>query len=182
MVARAVPGNMLRMSRELSLVSDYLFDSAVEWYVPYPDVVPALESMRCDDGLSKSQVVILSNFDSRLAGAVERAGIAHLVDGIIPSVTLQAPKPSREAFLEACFACGIVSDYEHVWMVGDTLEVDCAGARSAGITPIWIDRSSSSEEGVKAGNAMERGPSPAAYTVRSLAGLKTISTVFEDHK
>ncbi|MFC1716502.1 HAD family hydrolase [Candidatus Poribacteria bacterium] len=71
----------------------------------------------------------------------ERAGIRHLFDVIIFSSDHGCIKPSRYLFDRAMEAFEV--DRSRMVFVGDSLDRDIAGAKSVGLSAIWIDAEAS---------------------------------------
>ena len=118
------------------LFQDYLPHYRACWE-PYPDVVPGL------DGLERLGIrfAILTNGEqSQQVAKLERLGILDRFDVILAASDLPAYKPSPLAFATMCESMGTSAD--SVVYVGDDLHADVAGSQSAGLTPVWIDRSS----------------------------------------
>jgi len=113
-------------------------------FTAYPDASPALASLR-RRGL---RVVVASNWDCSLPGTLERAGLAGLVDAVVPSAIVGAPKPAAALFDAALRAVGC--DAAGAVHVGDSLEHDVIGARAAGIRAVLIarDDSAAAREGI----------------------------------
>src|SRR3954454_690547 len=101
----------------------------------FPDAPAALETLR-REGV---RLVVASNWDCSLPDVLEGAGLAPLVDGVVTSATVGATKPDARLFQRALEVAG--SRPEEAVHVGDSLENDVAGARSAGIEPVLLDRS-----------------------------------------
>ncbi len=101
---------------------------------PHPDVEPALRRL----ATAGVRVVTLSHGSPGVAEAgLERGGIAPLVERTLSSETVQAWKPSREAYLWAAGACGVPPGRmalvaAHGW--------DVLGAERAGLTGAWFPR------------------------------------------
>jgi putative hydrolase of the HAD superfamily len=103
-------------------------------FTPYPDAFPALACAR-ERGL---RLVVVSNWDSSLPEVLERIGIGERVDGVISSAAAGTAKPDPAVFAAALALAGVAApDAMHV---GDSLREDVAGARAAGIEPVWLDR------------------------------------------
>jgi putative hydrolase of the HAD superfamily len=102
----------------------------------YPDAAPALKALRA----AGVTLVVVSNWDVSLHDALHTTGLDRLVDGAISSAEAGAAKPARAVF---DWALGIAGDPDpaDVWHVGDSVQADVAGARAAGLRPIFIDRS-----------------------------------------
>jgi putative hydrolase of the HAD superfamily len=69
---------------------------------------------------------------------IERLGLAPLVDTILVSGEEGMHKPDVEIFRRAAERLGVVA--ESCAFVGDNPLTDIAGARAAGMTPIWMSR------------------------------------------
>ena len=65
-------------------------------------------------------------------------GLADLLDVIVVSATVNKRKPSPDIFLDTLKELGVLPDETVV--VGDTLDADIDGAKSAGIRAIYIKR------------------------------------------
>jgi HAD superfamily hydrolase (TIGR01509 family) len=100
----------------------------------YPDAGPALRDLRAR-GVT---LVVASNWDCSLPEVLERAGLASLVDGVVPSATVGAAKPDPALFEAALRVAGVAA--ERALHVGDSLSKDVAGASEAGIAAVLLDR------------------------------------------
>jgi HAD superfamily hydrolase (TIGR01509 family) len=99
------------------------------------DAAPALEGLRAK-GL---RLVVVSNWDYALPDVLERVGLAGLLDGVVTSAGVGVAKPDPAIFLEALRVAGCEAN--EALHVGDSSEEDVAGARSAGIRALHLDRS-----------------------------------------
>lgn len=125
----------------------------------YPDVAPALARLR-DRGLA---LIVVSNWDVSLGSVLERVGVWGLVDAVLTSAEVGARKPDPEIFRRALDAAGVAAD--EAIHVGDGLEEDVAGARAAGIEPVWLRR--------RADGAAPDGAAPdGVRVITSLAELE----------
>jgi putative hydrolase of the HAD superfamily len=118
----------------------------------FPDAAPALRALR-GRGM---RLVVVSNWDVSLHAALEQAGLAPLLHGAISSAELGASKPDPAIFRHGLVLAGVPA--QNALHVGDTPELDVAGARAAGIEPLLLLRS---------GEAPPRG----VRTLRSLREL-----------
>lgn len=100
----------------------------------FPDVVPALKRFR-SEGLV---LAVVSNWDVSLREAVDRCGLSGLVDHVVSSAEVGAAKPSPVPFQRALELLGLESS--EVVHIGDEPDLDLAGARAAGISPVLIRR------------------------------------------
>lgn len=104
------------------------------------------------------RAIVISNWDVSLAGVLEQAGLAPLLDGVVVSAAVGAAKPSPAIFARALELSAVdAADCLHV---GDSLTEDVAGARSAGIEAVLLDR---------------HGDAVAPDGVRTIASLDELS-------
>jgi 2-haloacid dehalogenase len=102
--------------------------------VPHPDVEPALRRLT-EGGV---RAVTLSHGSPGVAeAALERGGLAALVERTMSSESVRAWKPAREAYLWAAGCCDVPPDRmavvaTHGW--------DVHGAQRAGLTGAWFPR------------------------------------------
>jgi 2-haloacid dehalogenase len=102
---------------------------------PHPDVEPALRRLTAG-GI---RVVTLTHGSPGVAeAALERGGIAPLVERCLSSEAIRAWKPAREVYLWAAGCCGVSPGdmalvAAHGW--------DVLGAQRAGLTGAWFPRS-----------------------------------------
>jgi putative hydrolase of the HAD superfamily len=110
----------------------------------YPDVLPALAELR-ERGLT---LVIASNWDCSLPDWLEPSGITELVDGVVTSAEVGAPKPDPRVFERALAIAGVAApDALHV---GDKLDNDVGGAGAAGVRAVLLQREGEPPGGVEA--------------------------------
>ena len=109
------------------------FGSSQRWRA-YADVAPAFERLRA----AGTAVGIISNWDSRLASILGGLGLGGLIDTIVCSAADGLHKPDPRIFELACARVGFpASRCAHI---GDHMYADVIGARTAGLTPVLIDR------------------------------------------
>lgn len=114
-----------------SLVDDAfaVFDDARNDVEIFPEVLPALESLR------KNYVLIaVTNGNANL----EKIGISDLFSDVISAVAVGSAKPARGIFDVAVRAGG--ADAQRTLHVGDNPEQDIDGARQAGLRTAWVNR------------------------------------------
>jgi putative hydrolase of the HAD superfamily len=110
----------------------YLAEYEGSWKL-YDDVLPCLES------LAEYTPAILSNGDSsQQRRKLDRTGIASRFSSVVISGDLGVWKPHPGIFEQSLQELG-VSAQEAVY-VGDDLESDALGAKSAGLWSIWLAR------------------------------------------
>ncbi len=121
---------------------------------PYPDVLPALEELR-GRGVT---LVVASNWDCSLPEWLGPTGITELVDGVVTSAEVGAPKPDPRVFERALAIAGAApSEALHV---GDKVDNDVQGAAAAGVRAVLLQR--------------EGDPPPGVEAVRSLRELAAL--------
>ena len=118
----------------------------------FEDARPALELARARG----QQVIVVSNWDVSLEEVLSRVGLAALLDAVVTSASVGVRKPGVAIFERALALAGArPNEAVHV---GDSVEDDVAGARAAGIEPVFVRRD---------GGA---GP-PGVRTIATLAAL-----------
>jgi HAD superfamily hydrolase (TIGR01549 family) len=125
------------------------------WEIVPDFVVPALRRLR----EAKYKLVVVSNANGRLHHLFDRLGLTPHFDVIVDSHVEGVEKPDRRLF-EAALARS-ASSPETTVHVGDFYNVDVAGARGAGLTPVLVD-----EAGLHAGADCAR--------IRSIAELPAL--------
>jgi putative hydrolase of the HAD superfamily len=106
-------------------------------FTPYPDAAPALGIVRAL-GL---RAAVVSNWDYSLDSVLDDLGLGGLLNGVITSARVGAAKPDPEIYRTALQE--VRCSAENALFVGDSPETDIAGARSAGIRAVLVDRSAS---------------------------------------
>ena len=119
---------------------------------PYPDVLPALGELR-ERGLT---LVVASNWDCSLPDWLEPAGITELVDGVVTSAEVGAPKPHPRVFERALAIAGVASS--EALHVGDKVDNDVRGAAAAGVRAILVQRVGDPPEGVETVRSLQELP------------------------
>lgn len=134
------PHWLARLAEHCAVPAEVLADAWREadhrlhlWDEPIPGAVEALTRLR--EGALR--VGVVSNADGRVAGALERAGLAELVEVIVDSTVVGVAKPDPEIFSYALAPLGLAP--EETWYLGDTVVYDAAGADAAGLTSWVID-------------------------------------------
>lgn len=112
----------------------FAFFARAEAWRLYPETLTTLEQLK-RRGFT---VGVVSNFDSRLFDLLDGLGIAPFLDAVVISTQAGAAKPAREIFAQALAHVGVSA--ENAIHVGDSYEADVVGARTAGLTPVFIAR------------------------------------------
>ena len=103
------------------------------WRVLHDDTAAVLAALRARG----YTLGIVSNADGRVQSALAASGIAGHFAAAIDSHVVGVEKPDPRIFALAVDACGATP--ESTLFVGDIYEIDVAGARNAGLTPVLID-------------------------------------------
>ena len=101
------------------------------WDVPIDGAAECLTRLR-DAGV---RVGVVSNADGRVEAALQRAGLAPLLEVIVDSGVVGVAKPDPRIFDHALEPLGLRA--ERTWYVGDTVAYDAAAAEAAGLVA-WI--------------------------------------------
>lgn len=121
----------------------------------FPDVPGTLRGLRS----AGYPLALISNWQCGLRHFCAELGLAEHFEHVLGSADLGVAKPDARIFAHACERLGVAAD--RVLHVGDTLEDDYIGGRSAGLSVALLAR--------------DGGPEPAASTViRSLAQVPAI--------
>jgi putative hydrolase of the HAD superfamily len=121
---------------------------------PYPDVLPALAEL----GARGVTLVVASNWDCSLPEWLGPTGITELVDGVVTSAEVGAPKPDPRVFQRALAIAG--AEASEALHVGDKVDNDVEGAAAAGVRAVLLQR--------------EGEPPPGVEAVRSLRELAAL--------
>ena len=103
-------------------------------YRPFPDVLPALRSLR----EQSNTLAVVSNWDPALPTLLAELGLAEFFNFILPSAEVGVEKPDVRIFKLALQRLGL--EPQEIVYIGDSYEADVVGARAVGITPILLDR------------------------------------------
>jgi putative hydrolase of the HAD superfamily len=102
----------------------------------FPESLAALQALRAR-GLPLG---LVTNGDAReQRWKIERCDLARFFDAIVIEGEVGAGKPDAIVYGAALDALGVAAGPE-VWMVGDHLEFDVAGAQRVGLHGVWLDR------------------------------------------
>jgi len=100
----------------------------------YDDSLPALRALKGKN----MQMGVISNIGEQIDSYLDKAGFTDYFAYKITSFEAGCDKPQPQIFQLALRRAGLKA--EEALFVGDQYELDVLGARSAGITPILIDR------------------------------------------
>ena len=106
-----------------------VFDDARNDVELYPDVLPALGSLR-----ENYVVIAVTNGNANL----EKIGIRNLFDGVVTALGTGSAKPDPAIFDAAVRAGGCAAS--ETLHVGDNPQQDIDGARQAGLMTAWVNR------------------------------------------
>lgn len=101
----------------------------------FPDVLSSLQRLK-KSGLRLG--IISNNMIEFVTPCLDYLGLADFFDCVVISGELGISKPDREIFDHALALMNVKAS--EAAMVGDTPEMDVAGAASAGITSVWLRR------------------------------------------
>ena len=142
---------------------DALVDEAFEVFINarndvalYDEVMPALTTLK-----SGYRLFTASNGNADL----DKIGIAHLFEKSIAARHVGAMKPDPLVFHKVVEGTDL--ELREVLYVGDDPLADVAGARAAGMEPVWINRD---------GAAWPEAVEPAQYAIKSLTELVALTT------
>lgn len=109
-----------------------MFRTTAAWDL-LPGARQALEALRA----AGWRLGIVSDMDGRLVDVLAELGMREWFDPIVLSTRAGASKRDGALFPLALAAAEVAA--ERAAHIGDSLAADVAGARAAGITPIWLD-------------------------------------------
>lgn len=107
----------------------------------FPDALPAIDALSAA-GL---RLGVVSNWDCGLQAVLDDLGVGDRFATVCVSATSGAPKPDPAIFRHALAALGAAP--QEALHCGDLPHADCAGARSAGVRAVLIDRNGTLPEG-----------------------------------
>jgi putative hydrolase of the HAD superfamily len=150
-VREAVQGHVSDAEAD-ALIGGYLQVYEQNWQL-FPDTVA------CLDALASHQLAVVSNGNvDQQRQKLQHFGLLERFAAVVTSDQVGFGKPDRRIFFSACEQCGVSpSDAVHV---GDRFDLDVAGALSAGVRAVWLDRLGS-----------EATEHAGVTTIRSLAEL-----------
>lgn len=103
----------------------YTHYASAEAWIVFPDVVPALTTLR-----DRCRLFVLSNFDKRLRHILDGHDLTHFFESLVISSEIGASKPDSRIFRAAAeIADATPSECVHI---GDDRHLDLEGAKLAG--------------------------------------------------
>lgn len=102
--------------------------------VLFDDVVPTLNKLKEQDLI----LGLISNVDYDMTETLDNLGLTDRLDVVMTSRDADATKPSPAIFHAAMDEAGVTPSQS--LYVGDQYDIDIVGSRSAGMTPVLIDR------------------------------------------
>lgn len=108
--------------------------TSVEGWVPYPDAVPALETVR-RTGLRTG---LVSNATELARRVLRNLDMERLFDAVVISDEVGVRKPAPKIFRIALDMLG--ADASRAVFLGDRPAIDMVGAARSGVLPVLVDR------------------------------------------
>lgn len=137
-------------------------DETMRLFDDVPGLLAALAAARLPLAL------ITNGASDTQRNALRVVGLERHFGAVVVSGEAGAAKPDAVVFGLALDKLGVQP--ERVWHIGDNLLTDVAGAKAAGITAVWLNRS---------GAALPDGPPQPDYEVRSLRELAALLALGE---
>jgi putative hydrolase of the HAD superfamily len=122
-------------------VTEFLVAYEASWRL-FDDVLPTLDALG-----SATLGLITNGSHEQQMKKLERTGIADRFSVVVFSDTVGHAKPAPEIFHHACAQLGCAPG--DCVFVGDDWARDIAGARGAGMTPIWLRRRRAGSAGAR---------------------------------
>jgi putative hydrolase of the HAD superfamily len=129
-------------------------------FAPFHDVPAALAELRA----AGHRLVVVSNWDVSLHDMLRTTSLDALVDGAISSAEAGARKPAPAIFQRAIALAGGARGGAGALHAGDSLALDVAGARAAGMRAVLVARA-----------VVPEGVPDGVPVVRTLAGLAALA-------
>ena len=125
-----------------------------------PEHLPLLEWAR-----SRYRLAVISNFDHTPTArrVLDRSGISGLFEHVVISAEEGVRKPHREIFTRTLARMGLAP--RDALFVGDSLDIDIAGAKGAGMDVAWVNRM---------GEPVRNGIPAPDYTIGRLTELREL--------
>jgi len=110
---------------------------------PYPEVVATLDALRGRVRLA----VVTNGMEQHQRSKLDAAGLTDRFDAIVTSAAAGTSKPDPRIFRRALEQVGVAA--AEAVMVGDNVLRDVAGAQTAGLRAVWLDRDGGDDHGVR---------------------------------
>lgn len=131
----SMQGKDPELSREIyPIARSFSLSPTSPFWKIYPDVMPTLASLK-EKGY---KLAVISNWDSTLLEVLKNVQISRFFDAILASLPLGIEKPNPAIFNQAIQQTGVSP--KEALHVGDSWEDDVLGARSAGMSYLYLDR------------------------------------------
>jgi putative hydrolase of the HAD superfamily len=130
----------------------------------FPEVPDVLRRARAQ-GI---RLVVVSDWDVSLHDVLDATGLAPLLDGVVTSAELGIGKPDPRIFRRGLSLARVEAD--EALHVGDTVELDVAGAQAAGIAALLLVRDGEAPPGVAAIRSLAELPGLGAAGAGSADG------------
>jgi putative hydrolase of the HAD superfamily len=148
------------------MASTYRTTYAANWH-PVPGALDLLQAVRSE---GHSVVIVTNNSVAEQQLKLERCGIGVCIDLMITSEEVGVSKPDRRIFEHALARVGAAAS--DAVMLGDAWATDVEGARAAGITPVWLNRTGRPSPDSSIAELASLTPAAAALEVLQRAGLR----------
>ncbi|UUT35048.1 HAD family hydrolase [Microbacterium elymi] len=122
----------------------------------YPDVIPFLRALR-----GRATVGVLANQEEGVVRALERDGVAPLVDVWAVSAIVGHEKPSPELFRWALAQAG--AEPGEAVHIGNRLDTDVRPAQALGLATVWVLRGEAPDDPTRSSSPSPTWPC-AAWT------------------
>jgi putative hydrolase of the HAD superfamily len=109
------------------------FAEPAAWRI-FDDVITTLEALRSRG----FKLAVISNWDERLGPLLRRLKLNDYFQTVVISCEVGSSKPMFAVFDRAARQLAVTPGA--ILHVGDSLEMDVQGARSAGFAAVWLDR------------------------------------------
>lgn len=119
--------------RRASFIHAYQQREAYRRFALFDDVLDMIDDL----GTRKLRVGVISNNDG-VARYIKMMDVEHRFEIVVGPSTYNVEKPHPEIFRRACQDLGV--EPRRTVYVGDSYDNDVVGARSAGMTPVLVDR------------------------------------------
>jgi len=130
----------------------------------FPGAHSLLETLQ---GSGKKLGIITNSFEGHADKILEKLHLKHFFSAVVDSGTVRAYKPASEIFTAVTDALGVSS--KDTVFVGDEYYADMVGAKSAGMTAVWINIRHRSIEEARAKYGIEFTPDLVVHSIEELS-------------